>query len=105
MGESPAVAAVREVKEESGYEIGLKKLAAVFDRDKHAHPQLAYHVYKLFFIGELRGGRAEHSIETSGVEFFNEDDLPPLSLTRVTSAQVKHMFEHFQNPGWPTSYD
>jgi ADP-ribose pyrophosphatase YjhB (NUDIX family) len=105
VGESPSLAAVREVREESGYGIVVKKLAAVFDRDKHDHPQLAYHVYKLFFIGELRGGKAEHSVETSGAEFFGEHELPPLSLTRVTPAQVKHMFEHSRNPVWPTFYD
>jgi len=105
IGESPSSAAVREVKEESGYEIVVRKLAAVYDRDKHGHPPMAYHVYKFFFIGELCGGRAEPSLETSGVEFFGEDELPPLSMTRVTPAQLKHMFGHFRNPGWATSYD
>jgi ADP-ribose pyrophosphatase YjhB (NUDIX family) len=105
VGESPALAALREVREESGYEVVIKKLAAVLDRDKYDHPQLAYHVYKLFFIGELRGGIAAHSIETSGVEFFREDQLPPLSLTRVIPEQIRHMFEHFRNPTLPTSFD
>jgi ADP-ribose pyrophosphatase YjhB (NUDIX family) len=41
------------VKEESGYEIVVKKLAAVYDRDKHGHPPMPYHVYKLFFVCEL----------------------------------------------------
>jgi len=105
IGESPSSAAVREVKEESGYEIVVRKLAAVYDRDKHGHPPMAYHVYKFFFIGELCGGRAEPSLETSGVEFLGEDELPPLSMTRVTPAQLKHMFGHFRNPGWAASYD
>lgn len=76
------------------------KLAAVYERDKHGHPPMA-HVHKLFFVGELRGGEAEHSLETDGVEFFGEDELPPLSLTRVTATQLKHMFGHYRNPGWP----
>ncbi len=105
IGESPSSAAVREVKEESGYEIVVRKLAAVFDRDKHEHPPMAYHVYKFFFVGELCGGKAEHSIETSGAEFFAEDEFPPLSVTRVTTSQLKHMFDHYRNPEWATSYD
>ena len=105
VGESPAVVAIREVKEESGYEIVIKKLAAVLDRDKHGHPPLAYHVYKLFFIGELCGGQAIHSIETNGAEFFSEDQLPPLSLTRVIPEQVRHMFAHYRNPALPASFD
>jgi ADP-ribose pyrophosphatase YjhB (NUDIX family) len=105
VGDSPSAAAVREVKEESGYEIAVKKLAAVYDRDKHGHPPIAHHVFKLFFLGDLCGGKAERSLETSEVEFFSEGDLPPLSVARVTSAQIKHMFGHLRNPGWPTSYD
>lgn len=93
------------MKEESGYEIVVRKLAAVYDRDKHGHPPMAYHVYKFFFVGELRGGSAESSLETSDVEFFGEHEFPPLSLTRVTPAQLKHMFGHFRNPGWAASYD
>jgi ADP-ribose pyrophosphatase YjhB (NUDIX family) len=80
------------VKEESGYEIVVKKLAAVYDRDKHGHPPMPYHVYKLFFVCELCGGKAEKSLETSEAEFFREDELPPLSTARVTPAQMKHMF-------------
>jgi ADP-ribose pyrophosphatase YjhB (NUDIX family) len=105
VGDSPSVAAVRETKEESGYEIVVKKLAAVYDRDKHGHPPIPFHSYKLFFVCELRGGRAENSIETSGAEFFGESELPPLSVTRVTTAQIKHMFEHYRNPSRPTSFD
>lgn len=105
VGEAPSFAAVREVKEESGYEVFVRKLAAVYDRDKHEHPAMPYHVYKLFFVCELCGGKAENSIETSGAEFFGEDELPPLSMARVTPAQMRHMFGHYRNPGWPTSFD
>jgi ADP-ribose pyrophosphatase YjhB (NUDIX family) len=105
VGDAPSFAAIREVKEESGYDIVVKKLAAVYDRDQHGHPPMAYHVYKLFFIGELCGGKAENSLETSGVEFFREDDLPPLSAARVTPDQIKHMFDHYRNPARPTTFD
>lgn len=42
VGESPSVTAIREVKEESGYDVVVRKLAAVYDRDKHGHPPMAY---------------------------------------------------------------
>jgi ADP-ribose pyrophosphatase YjhB (NUDIX family) len=105
IGDTPSFAAVREVKEESGYEIVVKKLAAVYDADKHGHPPMPYHVYKFFFVCQLCGGQAKNSIETSGAQFFGEDELPPLSLERVTPAQIKHMFGHYRNPEWPTSFD
>lgn len=48
VGDAPSFAAIREVNEESGYEVVVRKLAAVYDRDKHGHPPVAYHVYKIF---------------------------------------------------------
>ena len=56
MGESPSGAAVRECKEESGYDVVALKLAAVYDRNRHPHPPIPYHAYKLFFLCELVGG-------------------------------------------------
>jgi ADP-ribose pyrophosphatase YjhB (NUDIX family) len=105
IGDSPSSAAIREVKEESGYDITISKLAAVYDRDKHDHPPMAFHVYKFFFLGDLRGGTATPSIETTAADFFPEDQFPPLSISRVTPAQLKHMFAHSRNPTWPTSFD
>jgi ADP-ribose pyrophosphatase YjhB (NUDIX family) len=63
VGDSPSFAAVREVKEESGYGVAAKKLAAVYNRDKHDHPKIQYHVYKFFFLCELRGGCGERGDE------------------------------------------
>ena len=83
----------------------MKKLAAVYDRDKHQHPPIQHHVFKLFFLCDLRGGSAAESVETSGVDFFAEGNLPPLSLTRVIESQIHHMFEHYRNPALPTSFD
>jgi ADP-ribose pyrophosphatase YjhB (NUDIX family) len=105
VGDSPSLAAVRETKEESGYDVTVKKLAAVYDRDKHGHPPIPYHCYKMFFVCELRGGSAVNSVETCAAEFFEADQLPPLSVMRVTSAQLKHMFEHYRNPELPTTFD
>src|SRR3977135_154870 len=65
VGDSPSLAAVREVKEESGYDVVARKLAAVYDRDheRHRHPPMPYHVYKLFFVCEFVGGAAKTSTE------------------------------------------
>jgi ADP-ribose pyrophosphatase YjhB (NUDIX family) len=107
VGDSPSVAAIREVKEESGFDVVARKLAAVYDRehDRHGHPPMPEHVYKLFFICESIGGTAKTSNETDAVAFFAEDLIPPLSLTRVTPGQIAHLFEHYRHPEWPTSFD
>ncbi len=107
VGNSPSVSALREVREESGYEAAITKLAAVFDRDVHGHPPIPFHSYKIFFIGTLQGGSAQSSNETNGVDFFGEDEIPQLqlSLGRVMPAQIKLMFDHYRNPQWPTAFD
>lgn len=105
VGDAPSVAALREVREESGYEATVKKLAAVYDRELHDHPPYPFHAYKLFFVCELTGGEARTSIETTAVHFFAEDNIPPLSLSRVTPVQIRHMFDHYRHPEWPASFD
>ncbi len=105
--DAPSASAAKEVKEESGYDVVVKKLAALYDQDqgKHGHPPMPYHIYTAFFVCELCGGTASSSLETSAVDFFEEANLPPLSLHRITPTQVKHMFEHHRNPSLPTSFD
>ncbi len=103
---SPAENVVREIFEESGFQTRAEKLLAVFDRSKHPHePIFPFHVYKLFLRCEIIGGVATHSSETDGVEFFAEQELPELSRTRITEAQIHRMFEHHRNPALPADFD
>jgi ADP-ribose pyrophosphatase YjhB (NUDIX family) len=105
VNDSPAEATEREVLEESGYRAKAVKLLACYDRNKHGHPPHAFHIYKLFFLCELEGGAPTTSIETAGVDFFGEDEIPPLSLPRVTPAQIHRFFEHYRHPDWATDFD
>lgn len=106
IGESPSEAVVREVFEESGYETRAVKLLALYDRNKHDHPPIIWHTYKLFFLCELTGGTAiEANAEITEVGFFHEDALPELSVGRVTAAQIARFFAHLRHPEWPTDFD
>lgn len=105
VNDAPSEAAVREVYEESGYRARAVKLLACYDRNKHGHPPAAFHIYKLFFLCELTGGEAADSVETAGAAFFARDAIPPLSLPRVTPAQIDRFFEHVGHPEWPTDFD
>jgi ADP-ribose pyrophosphatase YjhB (NUDIX family) len=106
VSESPSENIIKEVREESGFEIRVLKLAAVYDRSKHPHkPLMIDHIYKFFFICEIIGGEAKKGSETDDVGFFGEDELPELSISRVTSGQIKRMFEHYRNPEMPTDFD
>lgn len=106
VGEAPSECVVREVFEESGFQVRVMKLLAVYDRGKHPHdPPFPFHVYKLYFQCEISGGEATRSNETDDVGFFTRDVIPPLSLTRVTPGQIDRMFEHRLHPEWPTDFD
>lgn len=105
VGESPSEAVAREVHEESGYHVQATRLLAVYDREKHAHPPLAYHVYKLFFECQIIGGAAANSVETEEVAFFPRKGLPPLSLTRVVPAQIERFFDLHDQQASLTDFD
>ena len=106
VNQSAAECAVREIQEESGFGARALKLCAVWDRRRHGHvPPHPFHVYKMFFLCEITGGKAKPSVETSEVGFFGEDSLPDLSLGRVTAVQIRRLFEHHRKPELPTDFD
>jgi ADP-ribose pyrophosphatase YjhB (NUDIX family) len=107
VNQSPREAVVREVLEETGFAVSVRKLAAVYDRARHPHlPPRPFHVYKLFFVCEIVGGTAQTSRETSEVAFFAEDEVPSdLSIARVLPYQITRMFEHARFGALPTDVD
>jgi ADP-ribose pyrophosphatase YjhB (NUDIX family) len=105
VGDAPGEAAEREVEEESGYRVRAVRLLALWDRDRHPHPPLPFHVYKLCFLCELLGGDPlTAGTETDGVGFFSADALPELSLGRITPRQVRHLIG-LSEEGGPTEFD
>lgn len=87
--DAPREAAERECREESGYEVRVERLVALKDRRRHAYePRTLGGIYKLFFLGELTGGAARVSDETTDVGFFALDALPPLSLARTLPEDI-----------------
>jgi ADP-ribose pyrophosphatase YjhB (NUDIX family) len=107
VNQSPRETVVREVLEETGFAVSVRKLAAVYDRARHPHlPPRPFHVYKLFFVCEILGGAAQTSRETSEVAFFAENELPSdLSIARVLPYQITRMFEHARSDALPTDFD
>ncbi len=105
--QSPRESVVREVREEAGVEVSVRKLAAVYDRERHPHrPPYPFHIYKLFFVCDLIGGDPRPGVETSEVAFFTAPDVPAdLSLSRVLPQQISRMFEHAAAPDLPTDFD
>lgn len=103
--DTPSEATVREVREEAGLHVRATKLLAVYDRAKHPHPPLPFRVYKLFFRCEGSGEPTPDLHEVDRAAYFAADEIPPLSESRVTRAQIARMFQHASDPSLPTDYD
>jgi ADP-ribose pyrophosphatase YjhB (NUDIX family) len=104
--QSPSECVVREIREESGYETEARKLLAVYDRSKHPHkPHIPFHIYKMFFLCEITGGSPKVSHETTAVDFFPEDQIPELSISRILPDQIARMFDYYRNPDLPVYFD
>lgn len=109
VNQTPAECTAREVREESGFEVAVRKLAGVYDRRLFPPPArpVPFYLYKMFFICEITGGRACPSLETSEVGFFSEDEIDGLDLAqgRVTGWHIHRMFAHHRDPLLPADFD
>lgn len=105
VGESPSEAAARETLEESGYAVNPVRLLAAYDRDRRGHPPMAYHVYKLVYLCEILGEAPLTELDTDGARFFGEHEIPELSVTRVTRAQISRFFEQHRDAAIPPDFD
>lgn len=98
-------AAEREVREEAGMIVKARKLAAVYDRNRHGHPPYPFHAYKFFVLCDLIAEATPDPLETDEPTFFAADRLPTLSLARVTAEEIQRMFVHLNAPDLPTEFD
>jgi ADP-ribose pyrophosphatase YjhB (NUDIX family) len=105
IGLSPSENVVKEIREESGYDVTPVKLLALLDLNKHPHPPQSHHYYKIFIQCSMTGGEARSGVETKGIGFFEENNLPELSVGRNTESQIKMMFEFLRDGGKAAVYD
>ena len=92
-GMTPSEIAIKEVKEESGYDVKAKRILGLIDYNKHQDRPLPFDIYNLFMECEIIGGDPVTGIETSDVGFFDINNLPELSERRVTKEQILKMYE------------
>ncbi len=104
LGNAPASVAEREVWEESGFRVKAEKVVAVIDANR-IEPMEFYHAYKIIFLCKLLDGEPRTSYETLAVDFFDPNDLPPLSYYRTNENMLREVFAHVQDPSRPTAFD
>jgi ADP-ribose pyrophosphatase YjhB (NUDIX family) len=105
VNQTPSECMEREIWEESGYTARAIKVAAVWDKHRQGHPPSPISIYMIYFICELTGGTPTPSIETTEIDFFDENKLPELSLARNQPHQIRRLFTHHRNPDLPTEFD
>ncbi len=105
VGDLPSDMVVREVWEESGFKVKPVKVIGVFDANRDGRPLELYHAYKIIFLCDIIGGSAKPGDETSAVEFYDFNKLPPLSLNRTNQRHLSEIIAHIKNPNRPAFFD
>lgn len=104
--DTPSVAVVREILEETGHVAEVVKLVGCWDRDTRGHvPPLAVSAYKLFFLCRSVGSGDFEALETLEIGWFSLDELPPLSLGRVNRWELERCLAHHRDLSLPTEFD
>ncbi|MDH5507255.1 MAG: NUDIX hydrolase N-terminal domain-containing protein [Anaerolineae bacterium] len=105
VGDTPSLAAEREVREEAGFAVKANKLVGVYDANRVGELTL-FHAYKLVFLCDLNGGQARPSSETSAVGFYGRDEIPqPFSGERTQWRYIEDAFAAYADPDWVTVFD
>lgn len=104
VGDTPAEMVTREIREESGFEAVSRKIVGIYDANR-TEPLEFFHAYKIVFLCDIAGGEARISNETMGVDFFDFDQLPPLSTYRTGPRHLAHVQAHLKDPQRPTEFE
>jgi ADP-ribose pyrophosphatase YjhB (NUDIX family) len=105
IGYSPREVAVKEVREETGLAVRSTRLLAVLDKSKHPHPPALEYAYKIFVECQPLSGQLGGSFDILDCGWFTQDNIPPLSLERITHEQIDLMFDYRKDPELPVSLD
>lgn len=105
VGDIPSEVAIRESKEESGYDVKPTKVIGVFDANRDGRPLEFFHAFKIIFLCDLIGGEAATSDETEDVAFFSFDEIPVLSQNRTDDKHIQEIKIHLGDDKRPSFFD
>ena len=95
----------KEVKEEAGLDVRVKRIIAVQDREKHNLPIYAYKVCKIFLQCEVTGGEFAENIETTEFDYFGLEELPVLAEEKNNREQIAMCFQAMHAECWETLFE
>ncbi|MFP4316550.1 MAG: NUDIX hydrolase [Desulfovibrionales bacterium] len=105
VGDTPSSMVAREILEESGFVAEPYRVVGVYDANREGRPMEFFHAYKIVFLCRITGGEPMVSDETMGVDFFDFDDLPPLSANRTSHKHLQDVQAHLADPSTPAFFD
>lgn len=92
IGFTPSEVIKKEMKEETGLDVEVVRVLAVYDKKCHPHPQEAFYTYKIVFLCKKISGELKNTFDIEDVKFFHINELPPLSEARIVESQVKQLY-------------
>lgn len=105
VGDIPSQAAIREAKEESGFDVEIIKVLGVYDANRKSGGLELFHAVKIVYLCKIIDGEATPSFETPEVKFFSINELPQLSENRTNIKHIDHIIAHLKDPNRPTDFD
>ena len=104
--QSVASNVIKETREETGLLVSAERLIAVQDWRLHNVRNYAYGVIKIFVLCKSTGGSFAENIETTGIGYFNRDELPAnLATEKTTAEQIQMCFDANNDNNWKAQFD
>ena len=105
VGDIPSEVAIRETKEESGFDVKPVKVIGVYDANREGGYLELFHAFKIVFLCDLIGGEPKPSDETIDVKYFSFEELPPLSKNRTNENHIEEILLHLKDSDRQTYFD
>ncbi|GAA0788044.1 NUDIX hydrolase [Hathewaya limosa] len=100
-GESISQTIIREVKEESGYDVKINKLIGIYTDPQHVIEYSDGEIRQQFsicFNCEVVAGNLTISDESKDVQFFNIDELNKLNIHEAQWVRIKDYLDNKEYP-------
>jgi ADP-ribose pyrophosphatase YjhB (NUDIX family) len=105
VGNIPSEVAIRETKEESGFDVKPRKIIGVYDANRVGGQLEFFHAFKIIFFCDVIGGMATTSDETIDVKYFSFEEIPPLSMNRTNKNHLEEIRLHLKDSNRQTYFD